>query len=754
MNFWKIFLMELAKKRMNSIPSLKGSTLFRLNNLKPDINAIGLVPEELARKLVIIPLWSDQDTLFIACTDPSDKDLISQLNNLIHSPIKLVKSSFSEIRTAIDIFYRRKTKIKRCLDFEEIVKIFGYPSQDNKGKLKSLLDSSNKTVPEICQEHALINDEHFAEAVGVACSFPFLRVDRLEIKNDFSLLIPWEMATKRKVVPLAWISGMLFVITPYLEPGDHLQDISDMLDIPVQPVICSSSAWDRFFRHFYLRGIPDPNQKDLNVVRWLIENNQVSGLDLDVIQSLALQMEGTLEDALINNDICTRTQWMRTLSEISRVKLASDWKGYRKYLANRPIIDTSFPKSIAYKFSILPLAIEEDKLVIGISNPDTSLVRLVEGFSDMDVQAFLLSPEEIKEGLDILYNQLASDESTPIVSNIGEILQKLGVLTDKQVQTVENQVEKSNTSFEEEIISTGLLDEVDLIEVLSLQTGIPHIDLTHAQFQEKVFTQIPASIAFAHTMIPIWSSDEEIWIVASDPFDAHGLTKVEEITGKRINQILAPQSTISASFELILGKKENSPKKPAVLKLLRKLVESGILTQNSASLALETFIQGQLPLDSAIKNVSDHPGNEIAQAIGKIIDLPYADLNLKDETVSSVDPMGHFYEKKTTYDPIDENAARLISLQDAQRLSAIPIKFEKNNVVVAFADPEYKEILEQLKTIIPQKIIPVYAFREDLENAIQRVLGRKNIGTHLLLDGVISRSQLNCTVSGLMRPLM
>jgi glycosyltransferase XagB len=728
---------------MNSIPSSdKDYPLYHVNNLNSENNAVELVPENLARKLVVVPLWLRQGDLVIACTDPTDRALLKELRNSINLPIKLVKASFSEIRAAIGKFYQSEPTKTDCLEFEEIVSKFGYLPKNNLEAMNSLLESSSKPAPQICRENDLINDAHIAEAVGVACATPFLRVDKLEIVYDFSKLLPWEMASQRKAIPLNWISDTLIVITPNLEPGDRLQDISEYLGVPVQPVICSLSAWNQVFRNFYLRGIPDPKQKDLDVVNWLIENNQVSGLDINIIQSLALQMERSFEDTLIRNNICSRTQWTRALSEISGFKLASEWRGFRKYLSNRPKLDFLLPKSIAVKFSILPLKIEEDQLVVAISKPDPEVIRLVEGFTEMTVEAFLLSPEEIQKELDALYAQTLSHKM-PMGSKLGEILQKLGILTIEQLQTIEVAVDKSGKSFEQEIISSGLLDEVDYVEILSLQTGIPHIDLAHAQFEDRIFTQIPASIAFAHTMIPIWSTADEIWIVVADPFNSQGLKIIEDITGKYVHLILAPRSTILASFELILGKKENKLKNPADIKLLRKLVEGGFLTQNGAAQALNSFNQGLLPLDSAIYKASEHPGIETAQAISKIIGLPYADLQLEDKTVESIDPMGQFYEKTTTHDPIDEKAARLLSQQDAQRFSTIPIRFEKKKIVIAFADPSFEISLDKLKSLIPHKIIPVYSYRDDLTSAIQRVLGKKNIGTHLLLEGAISRSQLN-----------
>ena len=41
------------------------------------------------------------------------------------------------------------------------------------------------------------------------------------------------------------------------------------------------------------------------------------------------------------------------------------------------------------------------------------------------------------------------------------------------------------------------------------------------------------------------------------------------------------------------------------------------------------------------------------------------------------------------------------------------------------------------------EIIPEFALRSELDDAIQRNLGHRNIGTYLLLEGLISRSKLN-----------
>jgi glycosyltransferase XagB len=388
------------------------------------------------------------------------------------------------------------------------------------------------------------------------------------------------------------------------------------------------------------------------------------------------------------------------------------------------------------------LKLEEDQLIIAISEPDPAVILLVEGLTGLAVQAYLLAPEEIQKQLKNLYGQTPS-HSPPVISEVDELLQKTGILSTNQLREIKSAAAGANKSFEEEIITADYINEISLVEALSLRTGIPYIHLDHAHFHESIVAQIPASVASGHTMVPIWSNNTEMWLVVADPFDAQGLMKAEQSTGKRIWTILAPRSTISAALERLLGERGINALDPRVLNLVQKLVETGLLTQSAGTQALQEFSQEKLPLDRAITNASHRSPVEVTHAIGQIIGLSFVDLQLEEQIVTRVDPLGQIFEKVIINDPIDEQAARLLSLQDAQHLSAIPISTHADQVVVAFADPNFEQDLEELKSKISQKIVPVIAIRDDLESAIQRVLGKRNIGNHLLLDGLITRSQLN-----------
>ncbi len=715
--------------------------LVRLNEINFEQAAIRILPEEAARRLAVVPMRLDGNLLTVACTDPTNQNLLHELEMVCRREIQLVKASFPEIHTAINRMYQNESGAVSP-DLGETLFRLGYLSQEGLKKLKSLQKDSDQSAFQLCREQALASEEQLAEAGGIYCSVPYLPADKMNLPYDLSFLIPWEMATQRQAIPLMWLDGMLVVGTPELQHGDRFLDIAESLKIPVQPVLCTYSDWKQLYRRFYLRGIENKLQKDLDVVAWLVKNREIPDIHPDTLQTLVHQTGRSLEQVLISRGICTRSQWLRAVSQLSGMKLLSEWKDYSKGLAAQENLAEVLPRSMAHRFSVLPLKVDEDHLFIAISEPDPRIIRLAEGFSDKEVTAFLLAREEIEKKLNNLYFQ-KSDRDLPVVADVSVILTKLGFLTKEKTAEIRATAVKNGISFSDEIVHEGLADENDLAQVLSLQTGIPYTHLDHVRFESNTLNQIPASLAYAHAMLPIWSTDSGLGLAVADPFNAEGFKAALQSIGKKVQVILAPRQTILASLQRLLGRKAEEAPDYRIMDLLKELVGEGILTQQNATQAMHEHTHGGVPLDRAISKFSRLPEKKVAQNIAKAIGTDFVELQLNEETVTRVDPLGNFHEKTIIHDPIEEKAARLFTFEEALNFSALPIQVKPEHVVVAFADPIFTDKLNEIETRLQQKIRPVFALRNEIEDGARRILGKKNIGTHLLLDGVITRGQLN-----------
>lgn len=712
--------------------------LVRLQGLNPDKIAIKLLPETMAREHMVVPLWLDKNVLVIACTDPMNRNALRQVEAACRRSVRPLRASYLEIQNALDDLYQVETGKRLPLDLGGILFQLGYLSPKNFARLRSLQSSQAESTIQICRNHHLVNDENLAEAVGVFCSLPYFRLRGLNISPHLSILFSWEVATKRKVIPLWWISGTLVVAAPELQAGDHLEDISASLGVPIQPLICSYSDWARLYKKFYLRGNTDRRQQDLDIPQRLLKRGILSSLDLDNARAANLQTGRSLEEIIVNTGLVSRSQWMQAQSDISGMPIAPDRKDRSNGLADFKEIPNLLPFSLAKRFLVLPMELENSKLSIAISNPDQAIVRLVGALTGFDVVPYLLAPHEINKRLDLFYQHVPS-HNLRFFPGLGKLLLMLGFITENQLIENKSIDAISDLEFGQKLISAGYLDELGLIEVLSLQTGVPRIGLDHARVQPESFSEVPLPIMREHLMLPIWSNDTDLLLAMADPFDEIGLKKVEAAARKRIWPIIAPRSVLLAALERLAGIEGRNVVDSRVSDLFEKLIGAGYLTQMGAANALKQYSQDNLPLDKAIAGASVYSHKEIAQAIANIFELPFVDLRLVEQVVTKIGPLGEEIKRTVIIDPVDEKAARLLSFDMAERLSALPVRFsEHGEMVVAFADP-----LIYKNQVVNHKIIPVMAYRKDLEEAIQRILGKRNIGTYLMQAGLILQSQLN-----------
>ncbi|MFC1517350.1 GspE/PulE family protein [Candidatus Margulisiibacteriota bacterium] len=88
---------------------------FRFEDKKLDLNAMRLVPGEIARRFSFIPLFKVQNTLTVAMADPLDYRAIEELEFHTQSRIEPVVSMLAEINTVLDQHFGVFTSIKKII---------------------------------------------------------------------------------------------------------------------------------------------------------------------------------------------------------------------------------------------------------------------------------------------------------------------------------------------------------------------------------------------------------------------------------------------------------------------------------------------------------------------------------------------------------------------------------------------------------------------------------------------------------------
>jgi len=136
----------LVEQRLISQESLATVLSFQLNIPTVDLKqsqvqpaALMLVPEEIARRHIILPLTIDGDTLTVAMEDPGDLQLIDTLAVLTKKRIKPVIPLRGGVREAINTQYKLTSRIEK-----EVKQLFS-PGQEGALADASLTDADSVT---------------------------------------------------------------------------------------------------------------------------------------------------------------------------------------------------------------------------------------------------------------------------------------------------------------------------------------------------------------------------------------------------------------------------------------------------------------------------------------------------------------------------------------------------------------------------------------------------------------------------------
>ncbi len=132
---------------------------------------------------------------------------------------------------------------------------------------------------------------------------------------------------------------------------------------------------------------------------------------------------------------------------------------------------------------------------------------------------------------------------------LGEILVESGLITKEQLEKGLAEQKKTGKKLGEVLVESGLLTEADIAKTLSMQLGIPYIDLSTAVIEPEAIEMIPEKLAQRHLILPI-STDRKVFTIAmADPLNFEALSDVRFATGKNVRPTITTPTEIQYAIE-------------------------------------------------------------------------------------------------------------------------------------------------------------------------------------------------------------
>jgi len=137
---------------------------------------------------------------------------------------------------------------------------------------------------------------------------------------------------------------------------------------------------------------------------------------------------------------------------------------------------------------------------------------------------------------------------------VGDIFLDLGLITESQLKRAIDLQKKEACFLGEALIRIGAISKDKLYWVLADQYNLPYISNLSSEFIEpEVVKSIPEEIARGYSILPVYSTEEELSVVIHNPTNTEILDALKKMTGKRLKISISDRESINNVLDDFYG---------------------------------------------------------------------------------------------------------------------------------------------------------------------------------------------------------
>ncbi|MBU1124684.1 MAG: hypothetical protein KKC84_01535 [Candidatus Omnitrophica bacterium] len=126
---------------------------------------------------------------------------------------------------------------------------------------------------------------------------------------------------------------------------------------------------------------------------------------------------------------------------------------------------------------------------------------------------------------------------------LGEILIEKKLITPEQLQEALARQKRTQETLGTVILHKKWIKDKDLVEALSVQFGIPIVDLKNKGIDVELLKSFDASVLFDHKCLPLSKDRTSITVAVTNPMDLWAISKIEEMVSPlSVNMMLTSES--------------------------------------------------------------------------------------------------------------------------------------------------------------------------------------------------------------------
>ena len=132
---------------------------------------------------------------------------------------------------------------------------------------------------------------------------------------------------------------------------------------------------------------------------------------------------------------------------------------------------------------------------------------------------------------------------------IGELLVASGAIRDDQLQEALSAQERHGGTLGASLVRLGFLSEAALLNALSEQTGVQHVNLTKIEIPASVQRLVKEETVRGHRLLPIGFEGKRLVVGMADPTDLPALAEVEFQSGHAAKPVILSAAHFEEALE-------------------------------------------------------------------------------------------------------------------------------------------------------------------------------------------------------------
>ncbi|HAJ57229.1 MAG TPA: hypothetical protein DCL35_05610 [Candidatus Omnitrophica bacterium] len=137
---------------------------------------------------------------------------------------------------------------------------------------------------------------------------------------------------------------------------------------------------------------------------------------------------------------------------------------------------------------------------------------------------------------------------------IGELLLRDGAIAREDLDKGLEEQKKTRDFLCSTLVRLGFASEEKIFSILSLQIGVPFLNLQDVEIDRNVLGRIPGNFALACKFFPIKESDGALYIAMADPLNSGAVDEIKSYLGAdNLKVFLASDSEIRRAIKAHYG---------------------------------------------------------------------------------------------------------------------------------------------------------------------------------------------------------